>query len=1297
MIVRTLLLTLAVVATIGCGSPSQTGPDAGHDIDAGNPGTPQDFYSSFEDADPQPAWSSTVELDAKGQKKSSGITGEPDTRIRGNIMAQVRSVTASSENPPEESVARLTDGELTSKWLAYQNTGWVQCELARPLAVKRYALSSANDSPERDPATWTLEGSQDGTSWTALDQRSNESFTTRLETRTYEFTNTTPYPYYRLNITANRSGTTLQLAEFQLSDGDDAPPPVTDMKSAVGNGPGSSWNSKIGTGFTGTHALRFAGAVTASGRGYAYNKLFDVNIRVTPTTELSYLLFVDPATNNPNFPSTYAALDLAFDDGTYLSELNAVDQNHAVLSPTGQGASRTLYPNQWNHKVSRIGDVAAGKTIKRILIGYDQPNGPVSSFGGWIDDVRITASPVHVTPTHLSDYVTTLRGTHSNASYSRGSNFPATAIPHGFNFWTPVTDASSPNFLYEYHRRNNVDNRSALQALAVSHQPSLWLGDRQSFQVMPSAASGTPSANRTSRALTFQHENEIARPYYYGVKFDNGVQAEFTPTDHAALFRFTFPGGDANLLFDNVNNDGGLTLNPSTRTITGYSDARSNLSVGATRMFVYATFDRPVTTSSMLSGGGGTSVTGYFRFTVPADDRTVTMRIATSLISVEQARKNLALEIAEGDRFEDVKARAQKLWDQKLGIIEVQGANEDQLTTLYSNLYRLFLYPNSGFENTGTATEPVYSHASPVATPSGTNTPTQTGAKIESGKIYVNNGFWNTYRTAWPAYALFTPGTAGELIDGFAQHYKEGGWIARWSSPGYTDLMTGTHSDVAFADAYVKGVRNFDVEAIYDAALRNATVLPASSGVGRKGLESSIFLGYTPNSTGSGLSWAMANHLNDFGIANMASALATDTNHPRHQEFVESAEYFLDRARRYVNLFDPSIQFFQGRTASGAFVRSKSDYEPRAWGYDYSETNGWNMAFDAPYDGLGLAALYGGKAGLAAKLDQFFATPETASFQGTYAAIVHEMVEARDVRMGQLGLNNQPAYHIPYMYTHAGQPAKTQEKVRDALARLFVGSNIGQGYVGDEDNGAMSAWHIFSALGFYPLAVGSTNYVIGSPLYTKAVIHLENGHDITINAPKNSPRNVYVQALKVNGQAYTKTYLPHELLTAGATLDFDMGPAPSSWGTGAEDAPPSLTTNGSAPSPLRDTATGGAATSSDGTNVGRLFDDTSATSVSFTAANPVLQYQLSSGARQVTFYTLTSGTGTVDPTGWTLSGSNDGANFTILDRRSAQTFRWRTQTRAFRVATPGNYTYYRLTLTGAAGLSLAEVELLARQ
>lgn len=210
------------------------------------------------------------------------------------------------------------------------------------------------------------------------------------------------------------------------------------------------------------------------------------------------------------------------------------------------------------------------------------------------------------------------------------------------------------------------------------------------------------------------------------------------------------------------------------------------------------------------------------------------MRIATSLVSVDQAKANLTREIPDGATFAGVRDRARSQWDGLLGRIEVEGASRDQLTTLYSNLYRLYLYPNSGFEQVGSRSR----YASPFSPQTGQDTPTHTGSKIVDGEVYVNNGFWDTYRTTWPAYSLLTPKRAGKMVDGFVQQYKDGGWISRWSSPGYADLMTGTSSDVAFADAYVKGVE-FDAEAAYAAAVKNATVAPPHPGVGRKGMTTS--------------------------------------------------------------------------------------------------------------------------------------------------------------------------------------------------------------------------------------------------------------------------------------------------------------------------------------------------------------------------------------------------------------------------------------------------------------------------
>lgn len=280
----------------------------------------------------------------------------------------------------------------------------------------------------------------------------------------------------------------------------------------------------------------------------------------------------------------------------------------------------------------------------------------------------------------------------------------------------------------------------------------------------------------------------------------------------------------------------------------------------------------------------------------------------------------------------------------------------------------------------------------------------------------------------------------------------------------------------------------------------------------------------------------------------------------KKQRYKEESEYFLNRAQNYVKLFDEKAGFFQGRKANGDWRLPSDQYDPRVWGYDYTETNGWGYAFTAPQDSRGLANLYGGRDGLAKKLDTYFSTPETAGpeFVGSYGGVIHEMTEARDVRMGQYGHSNQVAHHATYMYNAASQPWKTQEKVREVLGRLYTGSEIGQGYHGDEDNGEQSAWYLFSSLGFYPLVMGSGEYAIGSPLFTKTTVHLENGRDLVVKAPKNSATNIYVQGLKVNGKKWNSTSLPHDLLAKGGVLEFDMGAKPSAWGTGKDAAPVSI-------------------------------------------------------------------------------------------------------------------------------------------
>ncbi|MEU5661792.1 GH92 family glycosyl hydrolase [Streptomyces longwoodensis] len=1257
---RAAVITAALVMSVGA-------PGAAAALPAPPALPAQQFASSFEAGQPAPDWVSTPETAPGGGKRASGVDGGYGGGLPGDVTDRVTAVRANDENTGGGEVKEnLLDGEASTKWLTFTATGWVEFDLDQPVRLASYALTSANDAAERDPAAWTLKGSEDGTHWTDLDSRSGEDFGERFATKTYAVTpSDVAYRHLRLEITANHGAGILQLADVRLGTGGPSGPVPPDMLAVVDRGPSGSPTAKAGAGFTGRRALRYAGRHTTAGRAYAYDKVFDVNVRVTGRTELAYRIFPAMADGDRDYDATNVAVDLAFTDGTYLSDLGAADQHGFPLSPRGQGTAKVLYVNQWNDVVARIGSVAAGKTVDRILLGYDSPAGP-ARFRGWLDDVSLRTAAPERPAAHLSDYALTTRGTNSSGSFSRGNTFPATAVPHGFTFWTPVTNASSLSWLYDYARANNADNLPQIQAFSASHEPSPWMGDRQTFQLMPSAAPGVPPTGRAARALAFRHENETARPYLYGVRFENGLRAEMAPTDHAAMLRFTYPGDDASVVFDNVTDQAGLTLDRAAGVVSGYSDVKSGLSTGATRLFVYGEFDAPV------KDGASSGASGYLRFDAGAD-RTVSLRLATSLISVDQARDNLRQEIPAGTDFTTVRDRARDQWDRLLGKVEVEGATRDQLTTLYSSLYRLYLYPNSGFEKVGST----YRYASPFSPMPGPDTPTHTGAKIVDGKVYVNNGFWDTYRTAWPAYALLTPTQAGELTNGFVQQYRDGGWISRWSSPGYADLMTGTSSDVAFADAYVKGVP-FDARAAYEAALKNATVVPPSSGVGRKGMATSPFLGYTGTATHEGLSWALEGYLNDYGIARMGQQLYRTTGEKRYAE--ESA-YFMDRALGYVHLFDSRAGFFQGRDEKGAWRVPSDRYDPRVWGYDYTETNGWGYAFTAPQDTRGLANLYGGRDRLAQKLDTYFATPETASpeFAGSYGGVIHEMTEARDVRMGMYGHSNQVAHHVTYMYDAAGRPWETQAKVREVLSRLYTGSSIGQGYHGDEDNGEQSAWYLFSALGFYPLVMGSGEYAVGSPLFTKATVHLENGKDLVVKAPGNSTRNVYVQGLKVDGRAWTSTALPHDLLAKGAVLEFTMGPRPSAWGSGKDAAPVSITRDDKVPTPRQDALAGD----------GALFDDTSATGqdVSGTVDLPVAR------DTQAVRYTLTSDEAARAPAGWTLQGSADGTAWTDLDRRTGETFAWNRQTRAFSVAHPGAYRHYRLVFAGEARLT--EVELLS--
>ncbi|MDN6566265.1 MAG: glycoside hydrolase family 92 protein, partial [Actinomyces sp.] len=769
------------------------------------------FTSSFEASQTQPEVSTTF------KNELDNVTGQ--SARDGSLLSLVAQATSSKENPPNEVASALADGLPATKWLAFENTGWAQYRLSEPAPITGYVLTSANDAPTRDPRDFTLEGSNDGESWTTLDTQTAQSWAAngkdhRLESREYTLPGrTAAFSNYRLNITANNGASKiLQLADWDLLDSErtSAPSPMT---TVVDRGPTSSETAKTGVGFTGLSALHYAGRQIAAGAASATNSLFSTDVTVTKGMELSYKVF--PVLDaDITYSATHVAVDLATSDGERLSTSGATDAYGFPADAARQGSSDILWPDQWNSVTVDL-DNFVGKKITDVLLQYSNPDGDAgTAFTGWIDDITLAAAPERDTSEGLVSYVDTRRGTNSTGGYSRGNNLPATSWPNGFNFITPMTNADTYGTVYHYQRANDAQNLPGLTGIGFSHQPSIWMGDRNQLAILP-AAGNQPSSSLGDRRLAFHHDKEVARPDVYSVDFDNGMKTAVTATDHGAIYQFTFTGETGSVLVDQVL-DGSMLSVSADGTVTGWVDSGSGYP-GRTRMFIHGVFDSTPTAFGKAPRGDRASAQ-YAAFDT-SSDKTVELRIASSFISADQAKKNYSMEL-DGVGFDDARKAARDAWNARLGVItDVKGATDNQLETLYSSLYRLNLYPNSQFENVGTTGAPVYKYASPVSATSGSATDTTTNAPVKDGKIYVNNGFWDTYRTAWPAIAMLYPDLSEELVDGFVQQYRDGGWIARWSSPGYADLMTGTSSDVSFAEAYAAGtLTNSTALDAYDAA-----------------------------------------------------------------------------------------------------------------------------------------------------------------------------------------------------------------------------------------------------------------------------------------------------------------------------------------------------------------------------------------------------------------------------------------------------------------------------------------------
>ena len=730
-----------------------------------------------------------------------------------------------------------------------------------------------------------------------------------------------------------------------------------------------------------------------------------------------------------------------------------------------------------------------------------------------------------------ADLVNPLMGTDSEFRLSNGNTYPAIALPWGMNFWTPQTRKMGDGWAYTY-------NDYKIMGIKQTHQPSPWINDYAAFSLMPET--GRIKIREDERASWFSHKAEVVRPYYYSVYLaDYDVTAEVTPTERAAIFRFTFPENDSSfILLDGFNKGSKVKIIPSERQVIGYCRNNSGGVPSNFHNYFVALFDRDFNTSSTWHGdtldlndleSEGNHSGAVIGFKTRRGDK-ITVKVASSFISPEQAMVNLKRETGDKD-FETVKKEGRDAWNTQLGRIDVEGGTLDQQRTFYSCLYRMILFPRQ-FHEINEKNEIV--HYSPY------------NGEVLPGYMYTDNGFWDTFRALFPFLTLMYPDVNSRVMEGLANTYKESGWLPEWASPGHRNCMIGSNSASLIADSYTKGIRGYDIENLYEAIIKNTKGAGPEPSVGRLGAEFYNDLGYVPYDAGINenaartLEYAYA----DFCIWQLAKALGK----PK-----DEIDLYATRAMNYRNVFDGERKLMRGRNIDGTF---QSPFSPYKWGDAFTEGNSWHYTWSVFQDIEGLVNLMGGKEYFTAMLDSVFEVPPIFDYS-YYGQVIHEIREMQIMNMGNYAHGNQPIQHMIYLYDYAGQPWKTQFRVREVLDKLY--NYTPDGYCGDEDNGQTSAWYVFSALGFYPVTPGSGEYVFGSPLFNKATLRFENGKKLVIRAPRNSKENIYIQSIKLNGKPLKKNFVSHSDLLNGGTLIFNMGPEPQTdRGTEPESYPYSM-------------------------------------------------------------------------------------------------------------------------------------------
>lgn len=648
------------------------------------------------------------------------------------------------------------------------------------------------------------------------------------------------------------------------------------------------------------------------------------------------------------------------------------------------------------------------------------------------------------------DYVNTKQGSRSVHRFSNGNTLPLVQLPFGMAAFCPQT--SDGDLRWYYH----PENRS-FEGIRLTHQPSPWIADYGAVVFMPQNA--PLKLDGESRWSGFRPEKAVLNPYYLSYELlRSRCRVELTPTERCAALRVSFrEDGENYFSVCPVQGNYSYEYKPGENTLYVSTD---NCDGGEHKDFteyVIVRFPEGAVNpdSVMIQSGNDSAVPGlkisgeeaaiHIRLVNPVTE----LKIGTSYISFEQAAVSLEREAGEKS-FDALKAEAEEIWESYLSRVEIEAADEKQLRTFCSCMYRAFLYPHKCSEIAADGRELHYCPHD---------------GKVREGVRFTDNGFWDTYRTVYPFFSIVAKDELRQMLRSFINEYRDSGWLPRWLSIGEHGCMPSTLVDAVICDAAVKGfIDKEDLETALEGMLKHANTDAPEDYFGRNGAAAYCRLGYVPyDKENESVNLTQDAAYGDWCIAQIASLLGKE----------DIREEYLRRAKNYANLFDPETGFMRAKDSEGNF---RPGFVPEGWGRDYTEGSAWQNSFAVPHDIEGLAELYGGKEKLIEKIDELFAARPDYTIVG-YGCEIHEITEMAAVDFGQCAISNQPSFHIPYIYSALGEVEKTAYWVEKLCKEAF--SYEDDGFPGDEDNGTMAIWYIFGILGFYPFCPGKKEFVKG--------------------------------------------------------------------------------------------------------------------------------------------------------------------------------------------------------------------------